>query len=301
MKPSQPGAVATNLGCFAAMIMWAVGFPAAEVLLQSWGAIALVTVRLSLGVALLLLLWSLSDGWKEVRHAPWRRGLGVGGIGFGFGAILLLVGQQMSDPVTPAIAAAMMPIAGAVLEVVLDHRKLRAHLLLGIVLAVVGGLLATGLRLVDGTFGQGAVLCLAAIVLFAWATRATTRNFSGLSPLGQTTITLVGALVFVILAHAAFFLLGSQEVAIGAADTAHIVLLLVFALVSAALAQLLWIWGAGGLGILLASFHMNAVPFYVMVIMVLFLGESWDWMQAAGAAMVATGVMVSQWGARVRR
>ena len=46
----------------------------------------------------------------------------VGGIGFGFGAILLLVSQKMSDPVTPAIVAAMMPIAGAAIEVVLDKR-----------------------------------------------------------------------------------------------------------------------------------------------------------------------------------
>jgi hypothetical protein len=60
-------------------------------------------------------------------------------------------------------------------------------------------------------------------------------------------------------------------------------------------AQLSWIWGAGGLGILLASFHMNAVPFYVMVFVVLTLGRKWSWMQAIGAALVAAGVMVSQW------
>lgn len=44
----------------------------------------------------------------------------------------------------------------------------------------------------------------------------------------------------------------------------------------------------------LASFHMNAVPFYVMVIVVLSLGRDWDWMQAIGAALVAVGVLVSQ-------
>jgi drug/metabolite transporter (DMT)-like permease len=67
---------------------------------------------------------------------------------------------------------------------------------------------------------------------------------------------------------------------------------------SAALAQSLWIRGAAGLGILLASFHMNAVPFYVMVVMVMFLGASWNWWQAGGAALVGIGVWVAQSGAR---
>lgn len=41
-----------------------------------------------------------------------------------------------------------------------------------------------------------------------------------------------------------------------------------------------------------------AVPFYVMVIVVLFLDEPWNWWQAAGAALVATGVMLAQSVAR---
>ena len=63
----------------------------------------------------------------------------------------------MSDPVTPAIAASMMPIVGASIEVVLDKRKLYLQLLGGIVLAMVGGLLATGVRLSNGKFGLGAL------------------------------------------------------------------------------------------------------------------------------------------------
>jgi drug/metabolite transporter (DMT)-like permease len=39
---------------------------------------------------------------------------------------------------------------------------------------------------------------------------------------------------------------------------------------------------------------MNAVPFYVMVTVVLLLGGEWNAMQAVGAALVAAGVMVAQ-------
>ena len=164
---SRPSAVNANLACFAAMMMWATGFPAGEVLLESWGAISLQSVRFILGVSVLLLFWILADGLPSVLDAPWCRGVAVGGLGFGLGALLLLLGQKLSDPVTPAIAAAMMPIAGAALEVVLDKRKLRLHLLIGITLAMTGGYLATGVRLGDGAFGLGALLCLVAVVLFA--------------------------------------------------------------------------------------------------------------------------------------
>ena len=229
-----------------------------------------------------------------VLAAPWGRGLTVGGIGFGFGAILLLVGQKMSDPVTPAIVASMMPIAGAFIEVVLDKRKLHLQLLGGILLTMVGGLLATGVRFPNGKFGLGALFCLFSIFLFAWATRKTTRDFQTLSSLGQTTVTMVGALVITLMVHWSFLVLGFGETEIGNMDLQHIMMLLIFSLPAFAISTLLWIWAAGGLGLMMASLHVNAVPFYVMVIVVIFLGDPWSWDQAIGAAIVATGVLLAQ-------
>jgi drug/metabolite transporter (DMT)-like permease len=290
----RPGPVPANLACFTAMVMWAFAFPASEVLMESWGALALIAVRMGLTVAILIFLWVWADGLLHVRKAPWVRGLTVGGIGFGIGMVLLLIGQKMSNAVTPAIAAAMMPIAGAAIEVIFDKRKLRLHLIIGIAFALTGGILATGVKLTDGTFGTGALLCLIAVVLFAWATRATTRDFQTLSPIGQTTITLIGSLIVAIALYGLSCYFGFGETHIGLTDFKNMTLLIAMSVASLALSQLLWIWGAGGLGVLLASLHMNAVPFYVMVIVVVFMDEKWGWDQAIGAALVATGVMVAQ-------
>ena len=103
----------------------------------------------------------------------------------------------MSDPVTPAIAAAMMPIAGAAVEVVLEKRVLKLHLIIAIILAFIGGILAGGVNFNDVSFGLGALFCLIAIVLFVWVTHATTNDLKSLSPIGQTTITLIGSLIVV--------------------------------------------------------------------------------------------------------
>ena len=129
---SSPSVITANIACFMAMLMWAVGFPSGEILLETWGAISLLSIRILIAVCLLMISWIVAEGMPTVLAAPWGRGLTVGGIGFGFGAILLLVGQKMSDPVTPAIVASMMPIAGASIEVVLDKRKLHLQLLGGI-------------------------------------------------------------------------------------------------------------------------------------------------------------------------
>ena len=291
---SSPSMITANIACFMAMLMWAVGFPTGQILLETWGAISLNSVRLLIAVVSLMFFWIVSEGMPTVLAAPWRLGLTVGGIGFGFGSLLLLVGQKMSDPVTPTIVAAMMPIAGASIEVVLDKRKLHLQLLGGIVLVMVGGLLATGVRLSNGKFGLGAMFCLLAIFLFAWATRKTTRDFQTLSSLGQTTITLVGAFVITLFVHGSFLVLGFGETEIGNMDSNNIMLLLIFSLPAIAFSQLLWIWAAGRLGILMASLHMNAVPFYVMLILVMFLGDPWGWDQGIGAVLVATGVLLAQ-------
>ena len=298
LTPPLPGVVVSNFTCFAAMVMWSFAFPIAEFMLTSWGTVALVLARQLVAVTVLFACWLWLDGYARIRAADWPGGLQVGGIGFGLGSITFLVGQQMSDAVTPAIAASMMPIVGALLEVTLDGRRMRARLLVGILLALAGGLLATGARIEEGNFGWGGLLCLFSVVLFAWATRATNQRFRSLSFVGQTAITLSGSLVVVTVIFLFMFSLDIPGSTIGLLDTTNTVLLIFTGAASLALAQFMWIRGAAGLGILLASLHMNAVPFYVMVIVVLFLGESWNWWQAAGAGLVAIGVLLAQSASR---
>ncbi len=291
---NPPGAITANLACFVAMFMWAFAFPASEVLLQTWGVLALLLTRTALAVGTLTIIWFWIDGFKNIKTAPWTHGLKIGGIGFGIGAILLLFGQKMSDPVTPAIAAAMMPIAGAAVEVVLEKRVLKLHLIAAIILAFIGGIFAGGVNFNDVSFGIGALLCLIAIVLFAWVTHATTNDLKLLSPIGQTTITLIGSLIVVVAVYLASLAFGIKGAHIGLTGATELTLLIIMAVASIALAQLLWIWGAGGLGILFASLHMNIAPFYVMAIVVVLMGEQWSWSQAFGAALVGIAVVIAQ-------
>lgn len=88
--------------------------------------------------------------------------------------------------------------------------------------------------------------------------------------------------------------IGVEELHIGPTGATEITLLTLMAVVSTALAQLLCIWGSGVLGILIASIHMSAAPFYVMAIVVVFMEDQWNWNQAFGAALVGIAVFVAQ-------
>ena len=39
---------------------------------------------------------------------------------------------------------------------------------------------------------------------------------------------------------------------------------------------------------------MDIAPFYVMAIVVVFMGEQWNWSQAFGAALVGIAVLIAQ-------
>ncbi|MGE4634081.1 MAG: DMT family transporter [Arenicellales bacterium] len=290
------GSFFANANCFAAMLLWATGFVALEYLLDDWGVLSLSSLRLVVSVVFLVLWWGWTEGWAKVLGAPWRKGVVIGGLGWGVGSVFLLMGQKLSDPVTVTMVVAMMPIAGAATEIVFDNRRLSWRLVVGLVLAVLGGYLATGAQLTQGHFGFGVALCLGAIFLFAWVTRATTRQFETLSRTGQTTVTLCGGMLVTLAWYGISIVAGFGETHIGTIDTGDWLPLLIFLLPSSGIAQLLWIHGAGKLGILLASFHMNAVPFYVMVILVALSLGQWHWLQVGAVALVALGVLVSQMG-----
>jgi drug/metabolite transporter (DMT)-like permease len=293
-KPQLSFPWKANAYCFLAALSWSFGFPAGTVLMADWDLLTLLMVRLVPSTLILIVVWRLLEGRLNLNRRIWGQGLVIGGIGFGFGSLLLLYGQHISNPVTPAIAAAMMPIMGAILEVMLDKRRLTPLLILGIVCAFIGGLMAAGVRPSGITIGGGFFWCLSAIVLYAWATRATNLYLRDLSAMGQTTVTLAGASLFAGMIWLVVCVVASDLIRVGHVAGDTLIIIFAFSILSAAIAQPFWIAGARGLGVAVASFHLNAVPVYVMAIMVYAFGEDWDEMRFVGAAIVGVGVLLAQ-------
>jgi len=287
--------IKSNTILVVAISIFALGFPAAEYLLDDWDVITVVTVRNLFAFVLLFFIWIVLEGSSVVRTANWIKGFWIGGIGFGIGSFLLLFLQSLTTPVIAALSAATMPLAAVTLEVFLDGRRITQWFLIGIILVLFGGFLATGATFEGASFGLrlGTLLVFIPAAIFAWGSRATVKNLPGMTSLGQTTITTFGMAIFTlvlyVISHFLLQLIGPYpEITIR-----HFGLLLIYAWLGFAISQIFWIRGVSGLGIGIASFHLNALPFYVMLFLFL-LGESWNWQQAIGAAIVTTGVILSQ-------
>ena len=204
-----------------AIFLFAAGFPAADQLLQTWGIITLITLRNLLGLIVMILLVFLLERSVVFRELPWLKGFWIGGMGFGFGSLLLLIAQAMTDATTAALAAAAMPLFAVGLEVALDGRRLSGRFVLAVALVLSGGALAAGVIPGKSSIGAGFALGLFASGIFAWGSRKTVKSFPTLSPLVRTTITTFGMFGFMaVLCLAAIFLEHSWS-AVGSFDASN--------------------------------------------------------------------------------
>lgn len=286
-----PAQLQANLIAMASMLVWATGFPAVDHLLPVLPPIWLTAARMALAAAALLPLWIALDGWRAVRAAPWGRAMAVGAAGFGLGAWFLIVAQDLTDAVTVAVITATLPVIGIAMEALFDGRRVTARLVAGLALSLAGGIMAYAAGLGRLTLGPGALLAFGSVVVFAWGSRKTA--VLPLSAVGRTAITLSGAALATAAAAGLGGLAGGTLPDLPAFGASHLAALLLYGLGSLALSQLLWIVSVVRLGIGVASMHINIAPFYVMLFAVA-LGGAWDWAQAAGALVVALGVVLAQ-------
>ncbi len=295
--PARNSRLTANLIGMASMLIWATGFPAVDRLLPVYGPLPLTALRMGSAILLLLPLWLLADGAQVLARAPWRRGLWIGAAGFGVGAFLIVLAQQMTDAVTVAIISSTMPVIGIALECLFDGRRLTLLLLLGLALGILGGTLAYLSGIGSMGLGLGALVAFGSTLTFTWASRETVRGLPQLSSIGRTAITFTGGALATTICALVAGALGQSTVHWAAIDLNNVAMLAYYGIASLAISQILWIVAVGRLGIGIAAMHINAAPFYTMIIVWL-LGAAFNWAQAAGAALVLLGVLVAQRPAR---
>ncbi len=281
-----------NLICMASMVAWAIGLPAATQLIGPVPPLTLTAARMGMAALFLVPLWWMIEGRGALTAAHWGRGIAIGGSTIGLGAFLLVIGQGLTNEVTVAIISASMPLIGMTIEVVLDGRRITPALVLGIALSLAGGLMALG----SGgglSLGLGAGLCFASVAIFTLGSRMSVTAFPALSPLGRSAVTVTGAALATGLGALIWTLLGGPQPDWPALGWGSFGALAIYALMGMAISQLLWILSVGHLGIGLASLHINAAPFYVMILLFA-LGSPWNWAQAFGALVVGAGVLMAQ-------
>ena len=286
------GVFKSNFICVFAILLFAMGFPAAEYLLDDWDVVSVISARNVSSFILIFFIWFAIEGIQKVRSALWFKGFLIGATGFGIGSFLILVLQSLTSPVIAVLACATMPVFAVTLEIFFDGRKMTLWFFFGVILVLMGGYIASGATFNNDGIGFAALIGLIGVALFGWSSRATVKNLPGMSTLGQTSVTSSGMAGISIVLYFICYILGLTETT-SIVTIEHLGLVLIYGWLGLGISQIFWIKGISQLGIGLASFHLNAAPFYVMFILFL-LGGSWIWYQAIGALIVITGVIISQ-------
>ncbi len=290
--PPASSLLTANLICMFSMLIWAAGLPAADFLIPLLAPEQLNALRMLLAAGTLVPYWALTEGWRPLTRVNWLRGLWVGSL-IGLGAWFLIQGQARGGAVTAAVISATLPVVGIALEVILDGRKLTLALILGLILSLLGGFWALDLSGGNLSLGLGALLCFGSVISFALGSRLTVTAFPDQTPLGRTAVTLTGAAVASMAAALVQGALGTPPPSFAAWGGTEVAALLLFSIGSIGISQVMFIMSVERLGIGMSSLHINAAPFYVMLIL-FGLGGTWNWSQAAAAVLVGLGVLIAQ-------
>lgn len=290
----QNSLLQANLICMASMLIWAAGLPAADMLIPLLIPEQLNALRMTLAGGFLVILWAALEGFGPLMRTNWLKGIAVGSL-IGLGAWFLIRGQALGGAVTAAVISSTLPVVGITLEVILDGRKITPALIIGLILSLIGGALTLdpGGAAAGGSMVWGALLCFGSVVAFTIGSRLTVTAFPNETPVGRTAVTLFGAAVAALSVAAIQVVTGADMPSFAAWGPKEIGAILLFSVGALGVSQIMWIMSVERLGIGLSALHINAAPFYVMLILFA-LGGVWSWPQALAAALVGLGVLIAQ-------
>ena len=258
---------------------------------EGWDAISLAATRaLIAGTALLIPMFLFEKKRLTMRETSYASLIGI--FGYGTASILFIFGIGMSDAVTAAIIATMVPVVSALMDLFSSRQRLPRRLAFAVLFSVGGGLVAS-LDPVQMTiqFGLGELLVFASVVFWVLYTRMTIHYLYDSPQLGAYSVSMLTAgscLLLAGLIASGFGIALSQDFSTG--SLAAVVFLGVF---STGISIILWFYGSKQLGVTTAALHQNLVPVFVMLIMFA-MGEGFDWQKAVGGTLVVAGAILAQ-------
>ena len=290
---SFPDRTQGNVMAVLAMLLWSTSFPISEVLLMRWDALSLAVVRLGGGALMLTLM-----GWgfrKRYRWTDWpvRSALVVGAVGIGIGTLALNLGIKYSNPINVSVIATTIPLFSVMLGVIKHEETLSLRIIVSIGLAICGGVLVSwSSTQTQVGFRGGELLMLGAVILWTWYSRVAVTRLLVIPAYPRTVLTMLGGALCLI--PVALVLEGSGWVDLSAPwSRFDFVLILGLCVFGVGLSMVCWMISAEKIGVTIAALHINALPFYVLLLGLMF-GGTLLMSQVTGAVLVATGAVLAQ-------
>ena len=282
-----------NIYAFLGMIIWAMTYPLTDVLLGTWHPLTLAATRI-FGAGFILFLVSVLVqsnyvGWK---NWPFKKACATAVVGLGLSTISMNFAFQYSNPINIAVIATTGPLVSAVMGMIRGEEQITIRLFFAIVMAIAGGILVSVSNLeTELGFQGGEILMIIAVVLWVWFSRVSVTKLRVIPAFPRMALmSLIAGIVispFLILIELTGL---TSMIPIWSGMELLLPIVLIFGV---AFSMVFWMMSADRIGVTIAGMHGNAVPFYVVLIMIFFGGSVNSW-QIIGAILVATGATLAQ-------
>lgn len=281
-------------GLLAASI-WGSMYVVSDVVLEVIPPFTLLTLRVLLGLIVLLAVYVTTTGIPMLPKSMIPRLLLVGVVGFGLSLGAQFVGTEKSTAVNGALVTSASPAFIVLFAVLILREKLSALRFLAIGLATVGVLVILNPAQADfssETFVGDVFLALAAV---SWGLYSVlVRRVSMLSSIDTLLVTIVcfvGGLIFAIPAS----LIELTSRSIGDVDAGIVIGVLYLGIVSTAVAMWLWNRAFALVSASVASLFFFAQPLSGALLAGIFLGQSMTVGLWLGGGLIVLGVILSLW------
>ena len=275
------------------MLLWSTSFPISEVLLMRWDALSLAVVRLGGGALMLTLMgWGIRNRYSWTNW-PVRSALMIGAVGIGIGTFALNLGLKYSNPVNVSVIVTTIPLFSVMLGVIKHEETLSPRIMIAIGLAICGGVLVSwSSTQTQAGFQGGELLVLGAVILWTWYSRVSVTRLLVIPAYPRTVLTILGGALCLI--PVALVLEGSGWVDLNAPwSVSDLPLIGGLCAFGVGLSMVCWMISAEKIGVTIAALHINALPFYVLLIGLMF-GGTLLMSQVMGVVLVATGAVLAQ-------
>ena len=282
-----------NVMAVLSMLLWSTSFPISEVLLLRWDALSLAVVRLGGGALMLTLMgWGIRNRYSWTNW-PVRSALMIGAVGIGIGTFALNLGLKYSNPVNVSVIVTTIPLFSVMLGVIKHEETLSPRIMIAIGLAICGGVLVSwSSTQTQAGFQGGELLVLGAVILWTWYSRVSVTRLLVIPAYPRTVLTILGGALCLI--PVALVLEGSGWVDLNAPwSVSDLPLIGGLCAFGVGLSMVCWMISAEKIGVTIAALHINALPFYVLLLGLMF-GGTLLMSQVTGAVLVATGAVLAQ-------
>ena len=274
-----------------AALFWSGNFVTGRALRGAVDPVTLNFLRWLVALAIIApFVWSSTLAALPVLRREWRLIAALGGSGIAAFHILIYLALQSTTVTSALLMLSLAPIATLLGSALLELRRPSRRQTGGALISIAGaGVLVTrgdfsGIH--SQGFGVGELWMLAAVAVWAAYSLILRRRPADLPP----SVALGASVAAALLMMLPLLLLGPAD-SFAAIGSAGVLLSIGYiALFASAIAFLLWSRGVSELGPVRAGQFVNLMPVFGAALAFLLLGEAPTWAQAAGAALVLSGI-----------